>query len=85
LRFISILFFEVQNFSFILFSFVLLSDLRVNEVPETCAGLIDLTRAFVITEKMDGSLISPFYTMGRLRFATKQGVTDTTTLVERYV
>lgn len=58
---------------------------NVNEVPETNASLIDLTRPFVITEKMDGSLISPFFTMGKLRFATKQGVTDTTALVEKYI
>jgi hypothetical protein len=54
-------------------------------MPETNASVIDLTRSFIITEKMDGSLISPFFTLGKLRFATKQGVTDTTTIVENYV
>eukprot|EP01127_Copromyxa_protea_P022600 TRINITY_DN8192_c0_g1_i1.p1 TRINITY_DN8192_c0_g1~~TRINITY_DN8192_c0_g1_i1.p1 ORF type:complete len:445 (+),score=96.80 TRINITY_DN8192_c0_g1_i1:55-1389(+) len=58
---------------------------NVNEQPETQQSLIDLTKPFLITEKLDGSLISPFWTEGKLRFATKQGVTDTTTFVELYV
>lgn len=57
----------------------------VNEQPETQCDLIDLTKNFVITEKLDGSLISPFWTEGKLRFATKQGVTDTTILCEKFV
>lgn len=57
----------------------------MNEQPETHPTRIDLTKPFIITEKLDGSLISPFWTQGKLRFATKQGVTDTTTLVELFV
>lgn len=57
----------------------------MNEQPETHHSLIDLTKPFIITEKLDGSLISPFWTEGKLRFATKQGVTDTTTFAELFV
>ena len=59
--------------------------MEVNETPETQCHLIDLTQVFLITEKLVGSLLSPFWTEGRLRFATKQGVTDTTLAAEKFV
>jgi hypothetical protein len=57
----------------------------VNETEEVEAGKINLNRPFIILEKLDGSMVCPFYTEGKLRFATKNGVTDTSKLVESYV
>ncbi|KAL6079687.1 hypothetical protein QOT17_000802 [Balamuthia mandrillaris] len=59
---------------------------NVGELEETEADRIDLTRPHVILEKMDGSLVSPFLTGGRLRFGTKSGVTDlSVSLEENYL
>lgn len=70
----------------------------MNEMEETKVENIRLDREFVILEKMDGSMISPFHTGGRLRqceglllidnqcrYATKNGVTDTALVVEEFV
>jgi hypothetical protein len=57
----------------------------VNETEEVEAGKINLNRPFIILEKLDGSMVCPFYTEGKLRFATKNGVTDTSKLVESHV
>ncbi|ELR12940.1 uncharacterized protein ACA1_096000 [Acanthamoeba castellanii str. Neff] len=48
---------------------------NVNETEEVEAGKINLNRPFIILEKLDGSMV----------FATKNGVTDTSKLVESYV
>eukprot|EP01087_Luapelamoeba_hula_P014249 TRINITY_DN4150_c0_g1_i4.p1 TRINITY_DN4150_c0_g1~~TRINITY_DN4150_c0_g1_i4.p1 ORF type:complete len:449 (-),score=60.76 TRINITY_DN4150_c0_g1_i4:2025-3371(-) len=58
---------------------------NVGETEETEADNIDLSQPYVIMEKLDGSMVSPFYTGGLLRFATKQGITDTSLIVEEHV
>lgn len=49
---------------------------NVNERDETQHQRIDLNQQHTIMEKMDGSMIRPFYTEGKLRLGTKMGVTD---------
>lgn len=49
---------------------------NVNEREETQHQLIDLNQPHTIMEKMDGSMIRPFYSEGKLRLGTKMGVTD---------
>jgi hypothetical protein len=39
----------------------------VNETEETAAKNIKLDKPFVVLEKMDGSMISPYWTEGKLR------------------
>uniref|UniRef100_A0A6B2L4J3 T4 RNA ligase 1-like N-terminal domain-containing protein n=1 Tax=Arcella intermedia TaxID=1963864 RepID=A0A6B2L4J3_9EUKA len=58
---------------------------NVNETEETLSSNINLRKPFVLTEKLDGSMISPYYSAGQLRFATKAGITDTTTSVELFI
>eukprot|EP01119_Soliformovum_irregulare_P005332 TRINITY_DN17100_c0_g1_i1.p1 TRINITY_DN17100_c0_g1~~TRINITY_DN17100_c0_g1_i1.p1 ORF type:complete len:441 (-),score=102.37 TRINITY_DN17100_c0_g1_i1:27-1349(-) len=55
---------------------------NVNETEETKAEKIRLDRHFIVLEKLDGSMIAPYYTGGKLRFATKNGLTDTAASVE---
>jgi RNA ligase len=49
---------------------------NVNERDETQHSRIDLNQPHVNMEKMDGSMIRPLYTEGKLRLGTKMGVTD---------
>lgn len=49
---------------------------NVNEREETLVRNIDMTRAHVAMEKMDGSMIRPLGLSGHLRLATKMGVTE---------
>lgn len=49
---------------------------NVNEREETQYSRIDLNQPHIIMEKMDGSLVRPLYTEGKLRLGTKMGVTD---------
>jgi len=58
---------------------------NVNETDETLSTKINLNRPFVITEKLDGTMISPYFTESKLRYATKAGVTDNTHLVEDFI
>jgi len=58
---------------------------NVNETEEVEAAKINLDRPFIILEKLDGSMVCPFYTEGKLRFATKNGVTDTSRVAESYI
>lgn len=65
---------------------------NVNEKPETQAGLIDWSQPHVILEKLDGSMITPFWTgdlmdidADHLRWCTKMGLTDVAKPVEDYV
>jgi RNA ligase len=55
---------------------------NVNELEETNENVIDLSRPHILTEKIDGSLFTPFYTKGRLRWGSKLGVTEMTSQVE---
>lgn len=49
---------------------------NVNEKEETQINVLDMSQPHVIMEKMDGSMIRPIFMNGRLRLATKMGVTD---------
>lgn len=55
------------------------------ERPEVGAGKIDFSRPHHILYKMDGSMLSPFMSNGKLRFGTKKGYTDIAAPVEDWV
>ena len=46
---------------------------NVNEVSETKFNRVDLSKPYVILEKLDGSMISPFRTEGQIKMGSKQG------------
>lgn len=65
---------------------------NLNEKPETQAALIDWSMPHDILEKLDGSMITPFYVgdmeaIGpeHIRWATKMGLTDVAKPVEEWV
>lgn len=58
---------------------------NVNELPETHQNQINLSEPHHILEKLDGSMIAPFYANGQLIFGTKMGATDVAKPVEDYV
>ena len=58
---------------------------NVNEKPETQASVIDLSKRHTIYDKLDGSMIAPFYANGRLIFGTKMGDTDVAAPVNEFV
>lgn len=58
---------------------------NVNEREETQMHKIDLGHTHVIMEKMDGSMIRPLLVNGRLRLATKMGVTEVAEAAEKYL
>eukprot|EP01128_Nolandella_sp_AFSM9_P000304 TRINITY_DN10471_c0_g1_i1.p1 TRINITY_DN10471_c0_g1~~TRINITY_DN10471_c0_g1_i1.p1 ORF type:complete len:503 (-),score=108.84 TRINITY_DN10471_c0_g1_i1:100-1608(-) len=58
---------------------------NVGEQAETEPAQIDLSQPYVVTEKLDGTMISPYFSNGKLRFATKSGITDISYFVEEYV
>jgi RNA ligase len=58
---------------------------NVNERDETRFEKIDLAPKHVLLEKLDGSMVHPFYVNGHIRWATKMGITDTSMQVEEYV
>ena len=49
---------------------------NVNEKEETQTHMLDMTRAHVMMDKLDGSMIRPVRMHGMVRLATKMGVTD---------
>lgn len=49
---------------------------NVNEKEETQTHMLDMTRAHVVMDKLDGSMIRPVRMHGMVRLATKMGVTD---------
>lgn len=49
---------------------------NINEKEETQSHRLDLTRAHVVMDKLDGSMIRPVRMHGMVRLATKMGVTD---------
>ena len=49
---------------------------NVNEREETQDHVIDLSRPHAILEKLDGSIIAPFFANGELIWGTKMGATD---------
>lgn len=58
---------------------------NVNERDETAIHKIDWSRPHVILEKLDGSMVSPCYVNGHLRWMTKMGITDTSMEAEVFV
>lgn len=58
---------------------------NVNERDETRIDRIDLSQSHVILEKLDGSMITPFYVDGNIRWGTKMGLTDVAKPVEDFV
>lgn len=58
---------------------------NVNERDETQDHVIDLSRPHTILEKLDGSMIAPFYADGVMVFGTKMGATDVAKPVEDFV
>lgn len=58
---------------------------NVNEREETQDHVLDLSRPHVILEKLDGSMIVPFFVNGALRWGTKMGLTDVAAPVENFV
>jgi RNA ligase len=58
---------------------------NVNERDETSIGKIDWSKPHVILEKLDGSMVSPCYVNGHLRWMTKMGITDTSMEAEVFV
>ena len=58
---------------------------NVNERDETAIGKIDWSRPHVILEKLDGSMVSPCYVNGHIRWMTKMGITDTSMEAEAFV
>ena len=55
---------------------------NVGELPETQESFVDLTQYHVILEKFDGTLVSPVISKGKIRIATKSGITEVAKLVE---
>lgn len=58
---------------------------NVNERPETDYRKIDLSKPYVILDKLDGSMITPLLVNGELRYGTKMGITDIAAPVEKFV
>lgn len=58
---------------------------NVNERDETAIHAIDWSRPHVILEKLDGSMVSPCYVRGHLRWMTKMGITDTSMEAEAFL
>ena len=58
---------------------------NVNERDETQDHVVDLSHPHAILEKLDGSMIAPFYVDGVMVFGTKMGVTDVAKPVEEFV
>lgn len=58
---------------------------NVNERDETAIHAIDWSRPHVILEKLDGSMVSPCYVNGHVRWMTKMGITDTSMEAESFV
>jgi len=57
---------------------------NIHELDETMPELIRVDRPHVLLEKIDGSLVAPFITEGKLRFGSKMGVTDVTFHMEEH-
>lgn len=58
---------------------------NIGELPETNPSSISIVQPFVLLEKLDGSMIAPFFVEGTLRYCTKSGLTDSSPIIERFV
>jgi RNA ligase len=57
---------------------------NANELVETQSNKIDLSAEHDILEKLDGSMIAPFFANGRLIWGTKMGDTEVAAPVNRF-
>lgn len=55
---------------------------NINEMDETKAERIDLSKPHILLTKADGCLVTPFMCEGKLRFGTKLGVTEVSKTIE---
>lgn len=58
---------------------------NVNEMDETNESVINLNQPYILLEKLDGSMIAPFFSNNQIRFGTKSGITDTAIAAEKYI
>jgi len=58
---------------------------NLNEKPETRSENIDISQPHVILQKLDGSMIVPFYVNDKMIFGTKMGATDQSAQVEEFL
>lgn len=58
---------------------------NVNEREETLLEKIDWNKPHIILEKLDGSMVTPCYVNGHIRWMTKMGITDTSMEAEAFV
>jgi RNA ligase len=58
---------------------------NVNEREETLLDRIDWSAPHMILEKLDGSMVTPFYIDEHMRWGTKMGITDTSMEAEAFV
>lgn len=57
---------------------------NVNERPETQISVLDFTKPHVILEKLDGSMLTPLFVKGGVRWCTKMGLTPVAAPVDEY-
>lgn len=57
---------------------------NVNERPETQIEHLDLSQPHVIMEKLDGSMITPLWVNGEVRWGTKMGINDISAQAEEF-
>eukprot|EP01128_Nolandella_sp_AFSM9_P003075 TRINITY_DN1354_c4_g1_i1.p2 TRINITY_DN1354_c4_g1~~TRINITY_DN1354_c4_g1_i1.p2 ORF type:complete len:399 (-),score=83.32 TRINITY_DN1354_c4_g1_i1:2091-3287(-) len=55
---------------------------NIGELPETALEKLDLTRPHIFLTKYDGVLVTPIKTPEGVKFATKSGFTDITSIME---
>ncbi|NDB57540.1 hypothetical protein EB001_03745 [bacterium] len=58
---------------------------NIGERDETQFGVIDFSQPHVILEKLDGSMITPVFTDGGIRWGTKMGITEVSMQAEEFV
>jgi len=55
---------------------------NIGELPETESERVDISRPHVILEKMDGCMVTPFISGGKVRFGSKMGTTEMSNRME---
>ena len=58
---------------------------NVNERNENKFENIDFNQPHIILEKLDGSMVTPLFVAGHVRWATKMGITDTSMEAEYFI
>jgi RNA ligase len=58
---------------------------NLGEKEETFIQNVDFSRPHLIYEKIDGSMIAPFFLQGYVRWGTKMGITDVAMQAEEFV